>query len=276
MEELKIKAPAKINIGLHVISKRPDGYHNIETIFYPLRLCDYLTFTKSNNFQFASNNSELISTQDNLIIKAKEKLEKATGEKINVHIHLDKNIPAGAGLGGGSSDAASTLIGLNKFLELELNYERLFNLALDLGSDVPFFLNPIPCFAESRGEKFTFIDLKISFPILIVNSGIFVSTKWAYEHITPKKPYFSLRDIKREHLNNAVELKQKVRNDFEEIVFARYQQIKKLKNRLYESGASFALMSGSGSTVFGIFNELESARKAERIFGKDYFTYIDN
>lgn len=274
MEELKIKAPAKINIGLNVISKRSDDYHNIETIFYPIDLCDYLTIKKANSFLFTSNNSELTSAPDNLIIKAKEKIEEETGKKINVHIHLDKNIPIGGGLGGGSSDAASTLIGLNKFLELNLDYEKLFNLGLSIGSDVPFFLNPKPCFAESRGEKFCYLNVSITLPILVVNPNIHISTKWAYEQIIPKKSEFSLRDIKQEHLDNLDELSGKIKNDFEDVVFSEFHQVEELKNQLYKSGALFALMSGSGSTIFGIFDDMSTAKKAERIFENNYFTFI--
>ena len=139
MKELIVKAPAKINIGLNIVSKRNDGYHNIETIFYPLELYDQLTFKESNKFIFTSTNKELEKLNDNLIVKAKNLLEKETKQKINVDIHLDKNIPVGGGLGGGSTDAASTLISLNNLLKLKLSKERLQTLALELGSDVPFF-----------------------------------------------------------------------------------------------------------------------------------------
>src|SRR3989339_445966 len=240
MEELKIKAPAKINIGLNVVSKRQDGYHNIETIFYPLNLCDQLTIKEAGSFLFTSNNNELTSTPDNLIVNAKEDLEKERGEKINVHIHLDKNIPIGGGLGGGSSDAASTLTGLNKFLELNLDYEKLFNIALSIGSDVPFFLNPKPCFAESRGEKFSYFNISISNPNLIVNPGIYISTK----------------------------------RDYEQVVFSEFLEVEKLKKQIYKSGASFVLMSGSGSTLFGIFKDFAAGWKAKKNFEKDYFTYL--
>ncbi|OGV04139.1 MAG: 4-(cytidine 5'-diphospho)-2-C-methyl-D-erythritol kinase, partial [Ignavibacteria bacterium RIFOXYB2_FULL_36_7] len=267
---------AKINIGLNVVSKRQDGYHNIETIFYPLNLCDQLTIKEAGSFLFTSNNNELTSTPDNLIVNAKEELEKERGEKINVHIHLDKNIPIGGGLGGGSSDAASTLTGLNKFLELNLDYEKLFNIALSIGSDVPFFLNPKPCFAESRGEKFSYFNLSISNPILIVNPGIYISTKRAYEQIIPTKPEFSLTDIKQEHFDNFNELKEKVKNDFEQVVFSEFLEVEKLKKQIYKSGASFVLMSGSGSTLFGIFKDFAAGWKAKKNFEKDYFTYLQN
>jgi len=276
MEELKIKAPAKINIGLNVISKRPDGYHNIETIFYPLELCDYLTIKQANNFTFTSNSKELSTGSDNLITKAKEKLEEETGKKITVNIHLDKNIPIGGGLGGGSSNAASTLTGLNEFLNLNLSKEKLFEIALSIGSDVPFFLNPKPCFAESRGEKVTYFNHTVHNPILVVNPGIHISTKWAYEQIIPKESQFKLNGIKPEHLDNPKDLKEKVKNDFEGIVFSKYNQVRKLKDQFYKNGALFALMSGSGSTVFGIFENIVTANKAKRRLGKNYFSFMQS
>ena len=276
MEELKIKAYAKINIGLNVIFKRQDGYHNIETIFYPIKLCDNLTIKQSDNFAFTTNDKELTSRSDNLIIKAKKRLEEESGRKINVHIHLEKNIPIGGGLGGGSSDAASTLTGLNKFFDLNLSSERLFEIALSIGSDVPFFLNPKPCFAESRGEKLTYLNLVIHHPILIVNPNIQISTKWAYEKIVPKKPELNLNKIIAEHDNDFRKLKEKVKNNFEGIVFSKYHQVKELKDQLYKSGALFSLMSGSGSTVFGIFKDSFTANEAKKSFENNYFTFIQN
>ena len=276
MQELKIKAPAKINIGLNVISKRSDGYHNIETIFYPLELCDYLAFKQADNFAFTTNSNELSPESDNLIIKAKDKLEEETGKKIYVHIHLDKNIPIGGGLGGGSSDAASTLTGLNKLLQLNLSNERLFKIALSIGSDVPFFLNPKPCFAESKGEKLTYLDFSINYPILIINPGIHISTKWAYEQIAPKKPEFKLNGIMSEHITNFNLLKENVKNDFEKVMFSKYKQIEQIKEQLYKSEALFALMSGSGSTVFGIFKDSFAVSKAKKIFDNNYFTFMQN
>lgn len=275
MEKLKIKAPAKINLGLNVISKRQDGYHNIETIFYPLELSDLLTIRKSDSFKFTSNHSEITSTHDNLIIKAKEKLEEIIDQEIKVHIKLEKNIPVGGGLGGGSSDAASTLIGLNKFLELNLDYERLFSLALELGSDVPFFLNPKPCFAESRGEKIKYLDISIPYPVLIVNPGIHISTKWAYQNIIPQKSLFNLRNLTREHFNAPDRLSKLLKNDFEEIVLGKYPEIKKLKEWLYKEGASFVLMSGTGSSLFAVFPDNAVALKAKKTFEVNYFSYLN-
>ena len=152
MNELVVKSPAKINIGLNIINKRNDGFHDLETIFYPINLFDEIRFTKSDKFSFSSNDENLNKEKTNLIIKAKESLEKHFNLQFPVKVFLDKHIPIGAGLGGGSSNAASTLLALTKLFNLELDSETVGRLALNLGSDVPFFINPVPSFAESRGE----------------------------------------------------------------------------------------------------------------------------
>ncbi len=273
MEKLKIKTPAKINLGLHVVSKRDDGYHNIETIFYPIELYDILTFRKSGEFSFTSTNQDLNESPVNLIVKAKNLLEDETREKIKVHIHLEKNIPIGGGLGGGSSDAAATLVSLNKLFRLEINNERLKELALKLGSDVPFFLDPKPCFALSRGEKLEFINIKIPYSILIINPGIHLSTKWAYNKIIPMKPVFNLRQLTQQQLNAPDQLKIILKNDFEEIVFKDYPQIKQLKENLYKTDSEFVLMTGSGSTLFAFFKDELLGKKTRKELGEKYFIF---
>lgn len=195
MNQLKVKSPAKINIGLNIIRKRDDGYHDLETIFYPLNIHDEITFARSDKFSFRSNDENLSQEKTNLIIKAKEELEKYSGTKINVEIILSKNIPIGAGLGGGSSNAAATLLAINKMYELNIEAEKLSYIALQLGSDVPYFLNPVPAFAESRGEIILPINLKIEKPILIVNPDIHISTKWEFNLIKPKLPEISLKSL---------------------------------------------------------------------------------
>jgi 4-diphosphocytidyl-2-C-methyl-D-erythritol kinase len=273
MDELKVKAPAKINLGLHVISNRDDGYHNIETIFYPIELYDILKFKKAKNFKFISDNNELSNSSDNLIIKAKELLEEEIKQKITVYIHLKKNIPIGGGLGGGSSDAAATLTTLNSFFNLKISEERLKILALKLGSDVPFFLNPVSSYASSRGEKLELRVLKINYPILIVNPGVLISTKWAYSSITPKIHEFNLQGLVQEHLDAPDKLSEILKNDFEEVVFRKYSEIKKLKEELFELGALFVLMSGSGSTLWSLFKDNSSVKEANIKLKTKYFTF---
>jgi 4-diphosphocytidyl-2-C-methyl-D-erythritol kinase len=269
-----VKAPSKINFGLNVVKKRKDGFHNIETIFYPISLSDILTFSYSNEYIFETDNNILNSEKDNLITKTKEILEKHTGKTINVKIHLSKNIPIGAGLGGGSSDAATTLITLNKLFKFGLDSVELNKLALELGSDVPFFLNPYPSYGTSRGEILEQIDFKIKESILLINPGIFVSTKWAYEKITPLKPQLSLIDYYRRAKLNLENYQDIIKNDFEKPVINEFQAIGKLKEEICEAGADFVLMSGSGSSLFGLFADMEKAKIAKVQFEKRFFTYL--
>ncbi len=275
MEKLKVKSPAKINLGLNIIRKRQDGFHDLETIFYPLNLYDIINFEKSDNLNFNSNNEQLNEENSNLIIKAIRLLEKISDKRLNVNIYLEKNIPIGAGLGGGSSNAAFTLSAINHLFDLKFTIDQLSNFALELGSDVPYFLNPIPSFAESRGEIISPLKFKINFPIVIVNPGIHISTKWAFENIIPHKSKFSLRDLgdlKSEE--DFKKLRLKVFNDFEEVVFRKYTEIQKIKNKFDESGALFSLMTGTGSTVFGIFNKLENANHFCSNLPDKYFKFI--
>ena len=274
MDKIVLNSFAKINFGLNIISKRTDGYHNIETIFYPVKLHDILTIEKSNSFHFQSNSEALTSETGNLIIKAKYLLERYLNKTFSIDINLQKNIPIGAGLGGGSSNAASTLMALNELFKINLAKEELFNIAVQLGSDTPFFLDTKPMFAEKRGEALQPTNFKINYPILIINPGIHVSTPWAYSKIIPKRPECSLNKIVEEGFKDFSELKGIIVNDFEKIVFEKFPEIKEIKNNLYKLGAQFALMTGSGSTVFGIFSNLEKTKKAEKVLSEKYFTFV--
>lgn len=277
MEIIEIKAPAKINIGLYVTGKRQDGYHNIETIFYPINLFDLLTIEDSDSFNFISSDESLEGGSGNLIVKAKNLLEEYSGERINCKINLKKNIPVGGGLGGGSSDAAAALIELNSFAKLNLSHHEIADLALRLGSDVPYFLNSKPSFAEGRGEILHPLKIKIDLPIVIVNPGIHIPTAWAYSEVHPKSPSFNLRNIKSLDAYNLRNLSEKLENDFESIVFEKYPQIKEIKLLHYKMGAIFSLMSGSGSTVFGIYPNEEIAQTAAKVLREEnYFVCIHN
>jgi 4-diphosphocytidyl-2-C-methyl-D-erythritol kinase len=276
MKNILVDSPAKINLGLNVVSKREDGYHNLETIFIPLILSDKLTFTKSNKLVVNSNSEFLNKLSDNLVLKAIRLLEHRTNQKIFVEIFIDKIIPIGGGLGGGSSNAAITLKTINKFFELRLKLEELLSLALDLGSDVPYFLNPVSAFAESRGEILRPLNIELPYPILVINPGIKIDTAWAFRKIKPVKPSHSLRNIMNGDLTDLDYLKEFVTNDFDEVVFKEFPEIREIKEKLYFQGAQFALMSGTGSTVYGIFSNLQKAYWAEDYFRKDYFTFLNN
>ena len=274
MENLTINTPAKINFGLNVISKRSDGFHDIQTIFYPLNICDTITFSGSNKFLFETDNEALNSEKDNLIMKAKKELEDYSKKELNVKIHLSKKIPIGAGLGGGSSDAAAVLKTLNKFFRLNIDSFKLNEIAAKIGSDVPFFLSPFPSFASSRGEVLEQIDFNIDYSIFLINPGIFVSTKWAYEKVTPAKPDLSLLELYRRGKLKLENFREFIKNDFEKPVMEEFQAIRKLKDEIYEMGADFALMSGSGSSLFAIFKNPVLAAEAKEFYENQYFTYL--
>ncbi len=276
MQELNIKSPSKINIGLNIISKRDDGYHNLETIFYPLSLSDEILIIKSEKFHFTSDDKSLQSDDNNLVMRAHRLTENFTNEKLNCKIILHKHIPIGAGLGGGSSNAAAILKGLNELFELRISKEKLKELALQLGSDVPLFLEQLPAFAESRGEIIRPVKINFSGYFLIVNPGIHISTKWAFTKIAPKTPDKSLKVLIKKNTIDFNDLIRYASNDFENVVFKEFPQIKEIKERFLQFGSCLSLMTGTGSTVFGFFEDEESVYQAELFFKcKNYFTYLE-
>jgi len=276
MDKFIVESPAKINLGLNVVRKRNDGYHDLETIFLPIMLSDTITFCKSDKLMLRTDSVLLNELKDNLILNAIRLLEKQSNKKIALDIFAEKVIPIGGGLGGGSSNAATTLKTVNKMFHLGLSYQELSKLALELGSDVPYFLNPIPSYAESRGELLYPLNIEIPYPILIVNPRIKIDTAWVFNKIKPVSPVKNLRHILQESLDDFDKLKSYVKNDFEEIVFNEFPLLKQIKAELYNQGAEFALMSGTGSTVYGIFSNLQKAFWAEEYFKQNYFTFLNN
>lgn len=276
MEKLVVESPAKLNLGLNIVSKRDDGFHNLETVFIPILLSDKINFTKSNKLSVSSNSEFVNNLKDNIVLQAVHLLEEKTQCKISVKIFIDKKIPIGGGLGGGSSNAAATLKAINRLFNLDLEINELMDIALKLGSDVPYFLNPVCSYAESRGENLYSINLEIPYPILLVNPGIKVDTKWAFSKIKPKLPDNNLNELLSTGLIDFDLLREHVKNDFEEIVFNEFSEIKVLKDELFNQGAQFALMSGTGSTVYGIFTNLQKAEWAEENFKQKYFTFLNN
>ena len=275
MNDLIVKSLAKINIGLNIINKRDDGFHNLETIFYPISLYDKISFTISDKFSFNSNDEKLNTEKTNLIIKAKESLEDHFSIQLPVKIFLDKHIPIGAGLGGGSSNAASTLTTLAKLFNLNIDNHQLAELAIKLGSDVPYFLNPDPSYAESRGEIITPINFKLNRYLLIVNPGIHIATKWAFGLIKPNHPKESLKSLIGKNKLNINEIMKIASNDFEKIVFEHFPEIKEIKEKMLFFGANYSMMTGTGSTVWAMFDDEEAAFQTELFFKcKNYFTFI--
>lgn len=245
---------AKINLGLNIVSKREDGYHNIESCFYPIPWHDSLEVIEAASFAFHSYGLDIPGdTSSNLCVKA-YKLLKADFDIPPIEIHLLKNIPMGAGLGGGSADGAFTLKMLNDIFSLNLTNPQLENYALQLGSDCPFFIKNQPAIATGRGEQLEPIDLDLSgYYLAIHNPGIHISTKEAYSGVKPKESKISVSEIVQRPIEQWKDL---LRNDFEASIFPNHPEIEQLKNEMYGAGAIYASMTGSGSTVFGIFRKV--------------------
>ena len=245
---------AKINLGLDVVEKRPDGYHNLETVFYPIPLHDILEITRSEKeTSFTMYNAKFEgSDNDNLVVKAYRLL--ADEYKMpNVCISLYKNIPTGAGMGGGSADAAFALKMLNEIAGLNLDDEKLEEYAARLGADCAFFIKNRPAYATGIGNILTPIECDLSgYYMVVIKPEIHISTKEAYALVNPQHPEHALEGIIRKPVE---EWKDLMKNDFEKSVFAKYPDLKELKEKLYELGALYASMSGSGSAFFGIFKE---------------------
>jgi 4-diphosphocytidyl-2-C-methyl-D-erythritol kinase len=243
---------AKINLGLNITGKRPDGYHEIESCLYPIPWKDVLEVVPAKAFRFDQTGLSIPGDHtSNLCFKAYE-LIRADKKIDPVHIHLHKVIPMGAGLGGGSSDGAFTLKLLNAIYQLEYSVQELQDFAAKLGSDCPFFIENKAVMATGTGTTLAPIDLSLQGAwIALKHPGIHVSTKEAYSSITPTLPTVSLTELLIAPIEN---WKKSIRNDFEKSVFAKYPEIEAIKNDLYNLGASYAAMSGSGSVVFGIFD----------------------
>lgn len=256
---------AKINIGLAVTEKRPDGYHNIESIFVPVPLCDTLEIIPAKKFQFESYGLTIdVSIEENICVKAYQ-LFKSEFNIPPVRILLYKNIPMGAGLGGGSSDAAFTLLGLNKIFHLNLSNKQLIEYSSILGSDCAFFIQNTPCFATGKGEILESISLNLSgYFIKIIKPQVYISTVKAYQFIQPEKVSTSFKEIINE--KNIQEWKHYFFNNFENHAFIEYPILSKIKEYMYNEGALFAAMTGSGSAIFGIYNFLPNCINNNDVF----------
>ena len=256
---------AKINIGLLITDKRPDGFHNIETVFYPISLCDTLTVepAASGKPDFTCDGADLSDSNpfDNLCCKAYRLLD-ADFDLPPTRIRLQKIIPVGAGLGGGSSDAAYTLMALNDLYKLQISDEKLANYASRIGSDCAFFLQGSPAFGTGKGDILDPIELHLAgYHILLIKPPVFVGTAEAYSSATPKKPQYSLPEAIKYPVD---EWRNTVFNDFEKSVFKKFPEIGQIKELLYREGAVYASMSGSGSSVYGIFRKNPS--KTAKLF----------
>lgn len=249
----------KINLGLYIVSRREDGYHNLETVFYPVPFCDALEIIPADAPQlFMSGMAVAGDVNTNLVWKAYQLLkEQFPGKVPALHIHLHKVIPMGAGLGGGSADGAFMLGMINDYCKLGLSKEALAEYALQLGSDCPFFVYNTPQYASGRGEDMEAITLNLSgYDLQLVCPQVHVSTAAAFKMIQPRPASFDLRKLGELPI---AQWRDNIKNDFEGSVFQQYPQLAAIKQQLYDAGAVYAAMSGSGSAIFGIF---ERGRKA--------------
>ena len=278
MKKVKLNSYAKVNIGLKLLNKRVDGYHNISTIFQEIDLHDEITITKSSKgaLEFSSNVKWLKNNQDNLCIAAYSCI-KDLYDIDGVHINLVKNISKGSGLGGGSSNAATVMKGLRQIFNLEITDKELEKISLEIGADVPFFIRGNTQIGEGVGEKLSNIKFSMKGLFLIVTPDVSIDTKWAYSQIknvldkaVPATKFSYLFRFKTINLNTL----KFFENDFESVVFPTYPEIGVIKSRLIALGAKFASLSGSGSTVFGIFDDDAKIKKAFSHFSPMHKTYI--
>ncbi|CAN5660332.1 4-(cytidine 5'-diphospho)-2-C-methyl-D-erythritol kinase [soil metagenome] len=283
--ETTLRSSAKINLGLKVLQKREDGFHDIETIFYPVSLHDDIIIdikpglSGHNTLLIHCNKQYVPQNKDNICYKAIEAFFRKfhITESYDIDIRINKRIPVGGGLGGGSSNAAAVIEFIVKHfnIDIQANRNEIIETALSIGSDVPFFLFLKPAFAAKRGEEIHVLDnFKIDNKILIVNPNLHISTKWAFEALGMVSGELSSSEL------NSVktfipENYPKLENDFEAVVFDKYPVLGEIKNELYKMGAEFASMSGTGATMYGIFPGNDEIQKAYRKY-KDagYFVFI--
>ena len=279
-QKLVLKSPAKINLGLKIIKKRDDGYHEIETIFQMVSLFDTLTFRSIQvGIVLKTDRDKLPVGETNLVVKAAKLLQQETGIQKGVEIFLEKKIPVGAGLGGGSGNAAFTLMGLNNLWELHLKKKELMKLAITLGSDVPFFLSDCSsAIGKGRGEILTPFENRSNIHVVLVSPNIHISTGSIYKEMnlgltSNSKDINILRSLMVK--GRITELGSYLYNDLETVVCKRYPALTEIKKKLINSGAVGALVSGSGSSVFGIYLQQETARKATtKLISKEWQVFL--
>lgn len=260
MDLIKVKSAAKINIGLEIIGRREDGYHSIRSIFQEIDLCDHLTIKKSESFQFTCSDPTVPTNDSNTVVKAYRLL----ADKISpVNIHLEKRIPHQAGLGGGSSNAAATLNALNHLFELNLDQKTLLDYAAEIGSDVPFFIEGGQALITGRGEIIERIEFPFPFSIVLLKPDIAFSTADIYKNY---QTY--LDDEQTDHVNKFLQSKDKeslqaLSNDLEKAI--DHPQIDQLKQHCLDHGAFYAAMTGSGSAVFALFDQITNVSEIDGV-----------
>ncbi|NLW70741.1 MAG: 4-(cytidine 5'-diphospho)-2-C-methyl-D-erythritol kinase [Eubacteriaceae bacterium] len=269
MEKLRLKAPGKINLGLDIIGKRADGYHDIKTLMHTISLYDELTFAKAEKTSLICDDPDIPGDTNNIVIKCVLALESHVKRELPVAITLKKNIPTRAGLGGGSADGACTLRALNFLYDLNVGLEELCEAGKGVGADIPFMVRGGFALCEGIGERITPIENTFSYPLLLVKPNFSVDTKAAYDfsdnaHNQPNCDFERiLASLEKPGVCEA-------RNDFEEYLAAFHPKALEIKAELYESGAFLAGLSGSGSCFYGIFEQTETAQRAAEVLSGKY------
>ena len=268
---ITVFAPAKINLVLRILDSRPDGYHNLWSLMQTVQLEDALELSLSDHHSTITlrcDEPSLKTDASNLVYRAAAAVLEGAGRTVGLDIVLAKRIPMGAGLGGGSSDAAATIMGLNRLLNLGWSTEKMAHLGQTLGSDVPFFFSAPSAIVEGRGEKVVPVQITGSRWVMLVNPGFPIETKWAYQQLSVSRTGVQPLSDVHAGLGKTCELSweevfQAAENDFEATVFKAHPDLYKIKQRLLADGAETALLSGSGATVFGVFRDETTARQAE-------------
>ncbi len=274
---LKEKAFAKINLFLNVVNKRFDGYHDLEMVMASIDLFDTLTFQPiDSGLEVTSSIAITDNMEENIVFKIASYLMSTYQISSGVHIHINKNIPIAAGLGGGSADGAAALRGLNKLWKLGLTLDDLAKIGLEFGSDIPFCVYNKLCIAKGRGEELVFLDNKLKMPILVVNPKIHISTKSVFQQVREETIIeHKINDMLNGIYNNNIELiARELHNSLEQIVFEMEPKVKDIKTLMINWGVPGALMSGSGSTVFGICKHKNKLKQIQEMYQDEYFTTL--
>lgn len=260
-----LRAYAKINLGLRITGRRADGYHDIETVFHRIDLFDEITLSRAGEIRVESTDPAAPGDESNMCHKAARLLQERLGESSGVRCRISKRIPVGAGLGGGSADAAVILRSLPTLWGREADSGTVHDIALELGSDVPYFLGTGSAFAKGRGEILEYFTLNLPFAVCVCYPNIRLSTSWAYSVVTPRGERLpDLRSALQAGIRTPPLLRETLVNDFEEPVTAHHPEIGEVKDALLSAGSVFASMSGSGSSVYGLYPDMHGAEEAAR------------
>ena len=281
MKSILLPSYAKINLGLQVFGKRDDGYHEIRSILQQIDLKDEIEIKlhKEPHIHFSCDSPTIPADSTNLCVRAAYLIQQYTKKGRGAKITLTKRIPAGAGLGGGSSNGAVVLLGLNQLWDAKLSSLELQELASKLGVDVPFFIRGGACLATGKGDSLEKVRLPDKFSVLIVFPQITISTKWAYDQVnldlTMNKKNITFETFKDINFNN-VDFFKIFKNEFEDIVFLEYPVLAEIKKQLYEVNALYASMSGTGSALYGLFCDDREAFSAQQKFQDRHQTFVTN